>query len=48
MTGFLIVLEIAIGPTNSSKSGTLHKLTNIFYTGILSGDLDVHIGVYQS
>ena len=26
---------------------TLHKLTNIFYTGILSGDLGVHIGVYQ-
>ncbi|MDG2066864.1 MAG: hypothetical protein P8L36_18000, partial [SAR324 cluster bacterium] len=26
----------------------LHKLTNIFYKGILSGDLGVHIGVYQA
>ncbi len=25
----------------------LHKLTNIFCIGILSGDLGVHIGVYQ-
>ena len=25
----------------------LHKLANISYTGILSGDLGVHIGVYQ-
>ena len=25
----------------------LYKLANISYTGILSGDLGVHIGVYQ-
>ena len=24
-----------------------HNLANIFYTGILSGDLGVHVGVYQ-
>ena len=35
------------GPTNSSQSDTLHDLANISYTGILSGDLGVHIGVYQ-
>ena len=29
------------------NSDTLHNLANIFYTGILSGDLGVHIGVYQ-
>jgi len=33
--------------TNSSQSATLHNLANIFYTGILSGDLGVHIGVYK-
>jgi len=42
------VLEIVIGPTNSSQSGTsLHKETNILYTGIMIEDLGVHIGVYQ-
>ena len=34
-------------PTNSSQSDTLHDLANIFYIGILSGNLGVHIGVYQ-
>jgi len=29
------------------QSDTLHNLANISYTGILSGDLGVHIGVYQ-
>ena len=29
------------------QSDTLHNLANIFYTGVLSGDLGVHIGVYQ-
>ena len=29
------------------QNQTLHKLANIFYTGIMSGDLGVHIGVYQ-
>jgi len=28
-------------------SQTLHNLAKIFYTGILSGGLGVHIGVYQ-
>ena len=28
-------------------SQTLHNLTNISYTVILSGDLGIHIGVYQ-
>jgi hypothetical protein len=27
--------------------GSLHNLANISYTGILNGDLGVHIGVYQ-
>ena len=34
-------------PSISSLSDTLHNLANIFYIGILSGDLGVHIGVYQ-
>ncbi len=33
--------------TFSSQSDTLHNIANISYTGILSGDLGVHIGVYQ-
>ena len=33
--------------TNSSQSDTLNDLSNIFYIGILSGNLGVHIGVYQ-
>jgi len=33
-------------PTNSSQS-PFHNLANISYTGILSRDLGVHIGVYQ-
>ena len=33
--------------TNSSQSDTLNDLANIFYIGILSGNLGVHIGVYQ-
>ena len=36
-----------IAPTNSSQSDTLNDLANIFYIGILSGNLGVHIGVYQ-
>ena len=37
-----------VTPTNSSQSGTsLHKETNILYTGIMIEDLGVHIGVYQ-
>ena len=35
-----------VPPPNSSQS-PLHNLANISYTGILSGDLGVHIGVYQ-
>ena len=27
--------------------GALNNLANISYTGILNGDLGVHIGVYQ-
>ena len=33
--------------TNSSQSDTLNDLANIFYIGILSGNLGVYIGVYQ-
>ena len=39
-------ISCEVTPTNSSKT-TLHNLANISYTGILSGDLGVHIGVYQ-
>ena len=30
-----------------NSQATFHNLANISYTGILSGDLGVHIGVYQ-
>ncbi len=30
-----------------NSQATLHNFVNISYTGILNGDLGVHIGVYQ-
>ena len=37
-----------VTPTNSSQvRHPPYKLANIYYTGILRGDLGVHIGVYQ-
>ena len=35
-------------PIPLSLQTTLHNFVNISYTGILNGDLGVHIGVYQS